>query len=337
MSVDTQPQRPILKDGMGRTIVNLRISVTDRCNFRCTYCMPADNVEFMDREKLLSFEELTRVVQVVSKMGIYRLRLTGGEPLLRKDLPSLVKMLKGVQGIEDVAMTTNAFFLKEHAQALADAGLSRLNISLDALDKEKFAHVNRRDCVQQVLDGIAKARDVGFQSIKINAVAMKDFSETEIIHLVEYGRSDGFEIRFIEFMPLDADKTWERDKVLFGHEIVDIIKEKFPLEPIQDSLEIGPASEFRFADGKGKIGIITAVSNPFCDYCNRIRMTADGKLRTCLFSENEHNLKELIRGGASDADIEQRIREALVIKEPGHKINLDDFKRPERAMHAIGG
>lgn len=337
MSVLTENNRPQLMDGMGRTIVNLRISVTDRCNFRCTYCMPADNVEFMDRDKLLTFEEITRIVQVVSKMGIYRLRLTGGEPLLRKSLPVLVAMLAAVEGIEDVAMTTNAFFLKQQAQSLKDAGLKRLNISLDALDQDKFTEVNRRDCLTQVLEGIAEARRVGFKSIKINAVAVKNFSESEIIKLVEMGREQDLEVRFIEFMPLDADKIWERDKVLFGHEIVDIINKKYPLEPIKDSLEIGPASEYKFTDGKGKIGIITAVSNPFCDYCNRIRMTADGKLRTCLFSTNEHNLKELIRGGANDEEIENKIREALVIKEPGHKINLDDFERPTRAMHAIGG
>ncbi len=337
MSVFTENNRPQLMDGMGRTIVNLRISVTDRCNFRCTYCMPADNVEFMDRDKLLTFEEITRIVQVVSKMGIYRLRLTGGEPLLRKSLPVLVAMLAAVEGIEDVAMTTNAFFLKQQAQSLKDAGLKRLNISLDALDQDKFTEVNRRDCLTQVLEGIAEARRVGFKSIKINAVAVKNFSESEIIKLVEMGREQDLEVRFIEFMPLDADKIWERDKVLFGHEIVDIINKKYPLEPIKDSLEIGPASEYKFTDGKGKIGIITAVSNPFCDYCNRIRMTADGKLRTCLFSTNEHNLKELIRGGANDEEIENKIREALVIKEPGHKINLDDFERPTRAMHAIGG
>lgn len=337
MSVLTENNRPQLMDGMGRTIVNLRISVTDRCNFRCTYCMPADNVEFMDRDKLLTFEEITRIVQVVSKMGIYRLRLTGGEPLLRKSLPVLVAMLAAVEGIEDVAMTTNAFFLKQQAQSLKDAGLKRLNISLDALDQDKFTEVNRRDCLTQVLEGIAEARRVGFKSIKINAVAVKNFSESEIIKLVEMGREQDLEVRFIEFMPLDADKIWERDKVLFGHEIVDIINKKYPLEPIKDSLEIGPASEYKFTDGKGKIGIITAVSNPFCDYCNRIRMTADGKLRTCLFSTNEHNLKELIRGGANDEEIENKIREALVIKEPGHKINLDDFERPTRPMHAIGG
>jgi len=299
--------------------------------------MPAHvRYRFLPRKELLTFEELTRVVQVVSKMGIFRLRLTGGEPLLRKDLPDLVRMLNDVDGIEDVAMTTNAFFLKQHARALKDAGLHRLNISLDALDKDKFTHVNRRDCLEQVMDGIEAARDVGFP-IKVNAVAMRNFSEPEILKLVELGRSEGFEIRFIEFMPLDADQIWERDKVLFGHEILDLIHQQYELVPIKDSLEIGPASEYAFADGKGKIGIITAVSNPFCDYCNRIRMTADGKLRTCLFSENEHNLKELIRGGASDADIEARIREALVIKEPGHKINLDSFERPARAMHAIGG
>ena len=178
---------------------------------------------------------------------------------------------------------------------------------------------------------------MGFKSIKINAVAVKNFSETEIMDLIEMGRSDGFEIRFIEFMPLDADRAWERDKVLFGHEILDSIKKKYELVPVDNSLEIGPASEYNFADGKGKIGIITAVSNPFCDHCNRIRMTADGTLRTCLFSTQETNLKELIRGGASDEEIDQAITHAVMLKEPGHKINLDDFERPHRAMHAIGG
>lgn len=328
---------PKLVDGMGRTIVNLRISVTDRCNFRCTYCMPADNVEFMDRSNLLSFEEILRVVTVASGLGINRIRLTGGEPLMRKDLPTLIKMINEVEGINDVALTTNAFFLKDQAQSLMDAGLKRLNVSLDALDPEKFRDVNRRDCLQAVLDGLDTARKVGFKSIKINAVAVRNFSESEIMGLIEYGRSDGFEVRFIEFMPLDSDKVWERDKVLFGHEIVDLIKEKYELVPVDNSLEIGPASEYTFADGKGKIGIITAVSNPFCDHCNRIRMTADGKLRTCLFSTDETNLKEMIRSGKSNENIAETIRQAVLIKEPGHKINLDDFERPDRAMHAIGG
>lgn len=322
---------------MGRTIVNLRISVTDRCNFRCTYCMPADNVEFMERSNLLSFEEIQRVAQIVSRMGINRLRLTGGEPLMRKNLPLLIKMLNEVDGIDDIAMTTNAYFLKDQAQSLKDAGLKRLNVSLDALDPEKFRDVNRRDCLQSVLDGLDTARKVGFKSIKINAVAVRNFSESEIMGLIEMGRSDGFEIRFIEFMPLDSDKVWERDKVLFGHEIVDMIKENYELVPIDNSLEIGPASEYNFADGKGKIGIITAVSNPFCDHCNRIRMTADGKLRTCLFSTEETNLKELIRSGATDETIIETLKQAVLVKEPGHKINLDDFERPDRAMHAIGG
>ena len=329
--------KPTLIDGMGRRIVNLRVSVTDRCNFRCTYCMPADNVEFMDRSHLLTFEELTRVVSIVSRLGINRIRLTGGEPLMRKGLPDLIRMLCGVDGIDDIAMTSNAFFLKEQAKSLKEAGLKRLNISLDALDPEKFKHVNRRDCLDEVLAGIGEAAQVGFQSIKINAVAVRNFSETEIMKLIDMGRSDSFEIRFIEFMPLDADQVWEREKVLFGHEILDIIRKKYEIVPVENSLEIGPASEYEFADGKGKIGIITAVSNPFCDHCNRIRMTADGKLRTCLFSTNEHNLKELIRRGASDEDIAERIRQAIAIKEPGHKINLDDFERPARAMHAIGG
>ena len=328
---------PKLIDGMGRTIVNLRVSVTDRCNFRCTYCMPADNVEFMDRSKLLTFEEIHRVVTIASSLGINRIRLTGGEPLMRKDLPTLIKMIHEVEGINDVALTTNAFFLNDQAQSLHDAGLKRLNVSLDALDPDKFRDVNRRDCLQAVLEGLDTARKVGFKSIKINAVAVRNFSESEIMALIEYGRSDGFEVRFIEFMPLDSDKVWERDKVLFGHEIVELIKEKYKLEPVDNSLEIGPASEYTFADGKGKIGIITAVSNPFCDHCNRIRMTADGKLRTCLFSADETNLKELIRSGESDAKIAETIRQAVLVKEPGHKINLDDFERPDRAMHAIGG
>ena len=337
MTTTPETSRPKLIDGMGRTIVNLRISVTDRCNFRCTYCMPADNVEFMDRSNLLSFEEIQRVAQIVSRMGINRLRLTGGEPLMRKNLPVLIKMLNEVDGIDDIAMTTNAYFLKDQAQSLKDAGLKRLNVSLDALDPEKFRDVNRRDCLQSVLDGLDTARKVGFKSIKINAVAVRNFSETEIMSLIEMGRSDGFEIRFIEFMPLDSDKVWERDKVLFGHEIVNMIKENYELVPIDNSLEIGPASEYNFADGKGKIGIITAVSNPFCDHCNRIRMTADGKLRTCLFSTKETNLKELIRSGATDETIIKTLKQAVLVKEPGHKINLDDFERPTRAMHAIGG
>ena len=337
MTTTPETSRPKLIDGMGRTIVNLRISVTDRCNFRCTYCMPADNVEFMDRSNLLSFEEIQRVAQIVSRMGINRLRLTGGEPLMRKNLPVLIKMLSEVDGIDDIAMTTNAYFLKDQAQSLKDAGLKRLNVSLDALDPKKFRDVNRRDCLQSVLDGLDTARKVGFKSIKINAVAVRNFSETEIMSLIEMGRSDGFEIRFIEFMPLDSDKVWERDKVLFGHEIVNMIKENYELVPIDNSLEIGPASEYNFADGKGKIGIITAVSNPFCDHCNRIRMTADGKLRTCLFSTEETNLKELIRSGATDKTIIETLKQAVLVKEPGHKINLDDFERPNRAMHAIGG
>ncbi|MDP7108814.1 MAG: GTP 3',8-cyclase MoaA [Nitrospinaceae bacterium] len=337
MTTSTENNEQKLVDGMGRTIVNLRISVTDRCNFRCTYCMPADNVEFMPRDNLLSFEEITRVAQIGAGLGIKRLRLTGGEPLMRKDLPVLIRMLTQVEGIEDVAMTTNAFFLKDHAKALNEAGLKRLNISLDALDPEKFRHVNRRDCLEEVLEGIKISAEEGFKSIKINAVAMRNFSESEIMRLIKMGRSDGFEIRFIEFMPLDSDQTWERDKVLFGHEIIDLIKEKHELVPVENSLEIGPASEYDFADGKGRIGIITAVSNPFCDHCNRIRITANGKLRTCLFSTHETDLKELIRGGASDEDIIKTIRGAVLNKEPGHKINLDDFERPHRAMHAIGG
>lgn len=329
--------RPRLIDGQGRQIVNLRVSVTDRCNFRCTYCMPADNVQFMPRDELLTYEEIARIVRVAAALGISRIRFTGGEPLMRKDVTDLVRMIGAIDGIDDLALTTNAFFLDKLAVPLREAGLQRLNISLDALDREKVAQVARRDCIDQVLRGIEAASQAWYESIKINAVAMRDFSEDQILKMIEFARDGNFEIRFIEYMPLDADRAWERAKVLLGSEIVEIIRERYELIPIGDSRERGPATEFRFPDGRGRLGLITAVSQPFCDSCNRIRMTADGKLRTCLFSERETDLKSLVRGGAEDSVIADTIRAAVAKKEPGHKINHPDFVQPERAMHAIGG
>ncbi|MCH8208410.1 MAG: GTP 3',8-cyclase MoaA [Nitrospinae bacterium] len=338
MPTTIEQKKPKLVDGMGRHIINLRISVTDRCNFRCTYCMPADNVEFMDRDKLLTFEEITRIANIVSSLGIHRLRLTGGEPLMRKDLHVLIGMLSKVEGIDDIAMTTNAFFLKDQARRLREAGLQRLNISLDALDPEKFKHVNRRDCLQQVLDGLAEASKVGYKAIKINAVAMRNFSESEIMRLIELGRSDGFEIRFIEFMPLDADGQWDNDQVLSGQTIRRVLEDQIgPLVPLASEDPSQPATDYAFADGVGTIGFISPVTEPFCHRCNRLRLTAEGQLRNCLFSTEEWDARQVMRGGGTDEELAELVRASIGAKKAGHGINSDEFVKPQRAMYQIGG
>jgi len=329
-----------LVDGMGRTIVNLRISVTDRCNFRCTYCMPADNVEFMDRSNLLTFEEIQRVVTVVAKLGIHRIRLTGGEPLMRKDLPRLIKMLNEVDGIDDIAMTTNAYFLKDQAQSLRDAGLKRLNVSLDSLDPEKFHEVNRRDCLQAVLDGLNAARNAGFKSIKINAVAVRNFSETEIMSLIEMGRSDGFEVRFIEFMPLDATGEWTADRVVSRAEILEQASAAFNFAPIERGSS--PAERFQFADCEpgspgSEFGVIASVTEPFCGACDRMRLSAEGQLRNCLFGLEHVDLREILRTGGSDEQILAAVAGEIDRKWAGHAIGQVHFIRPSKSMSQLGG
>lgn len=327
-----------LVDSFGRVHNNLRISVTDRCNIRCFYCMPADNVEFMPREQLLSFEEIERVVQIGTTLGIDRVRLTGGEPLVRRDLHRLVARLCAVPGIVDVGLTTNAVLLGEQAQVLHDAGLRRLNISLDALDPEIFKKVTRRDSYDKVIEGIAAARRAGFSPIKLNAVSVRGMTEDQILPFAELARATDTEVRFIEFMPLDADASWQRDKVLFASEIIDILQAKFgALIPVESANPNAPAVDYQFSDGQGRIGLIASVSRPFCDSCNRFRLTAEGKLRNCLFSHEETDVRDLLREGGSDASIADAMLTCIAQKKEGHEINTARFIQPDRPMYSIGG
>ncbi len=327
-----------LVDQFGRIHNNLRISVTDRCNIRCTYCMPAGNVQFLPRSEVLSFEEIERFVKAVVPLGINKIRLTGGEPLVRQQLHQLVERIVSIEGIEDVGITTNGILLADQAQQLYNAGLRRLNVSLDALSAEKFRQITRREGYEQVVAGIQKAREVGFDPIKVNAVSIRGFSESEIVPFGHFARETGVELRFIEYMPLDADAAWERDKVLFAHEIIDTLsKEIMPLLPCGEFDEHAPATDYMFEDGVGKVGFIASVSQPFCESCNRFRLTADGKLRACLFSLEEADVRSLLRGGASDEELQQTVRDCIWQKWEGHEINTARFIQPTRAMHSIGG
>ncbi len=326
-----------MTDSFGRTINNLRVSVTDQCNFRCIYCMPEEGMIFQPREEILTFEEITRFVEIATGLGISKLRLTGGEPTVRKDLPELVRMLSKIPGVQDMAMTTNAFLLRKMARELHEAGLPRINVSLDSLDEEKFRQMTRRDVLHKVLDGLEEATRYFQLPIKINVVAMKGYTEDELLDFAKMARTGPFQVRFIEFMPLDADRSWTRDQVLDGAEIIERISDKWPLDAVKRPNQREPADLFRFRDGKGEIGLIASVSEPFCGSCNRIRITADGKLRTCLFSINETDIKAMLRGGATDQEIATTIIEAVSHKEPGHHINEPDFVQPERTMSSIGG
>ncbi len=325
-----------LLDTFGRVHNNLRISVTDRCNLRCTYCMP-EEVLFLDRKELLTFEEIARFVQVAAPLGIDKIRLTGGEPLLRRDLPRLVRMVAAVPGIRDIGLTTNGLLLAGQAQALYDAGLRRINISLDTLNPDKFRQITRRDGLDQVLAGIQAAKQAGFDPIKINAVSIRGFTEDEVVPLALFARAGGLEMRFIEYMPIGADQ-WERGKVYFAHEILEQLeRDVAPLAPAEDYDPRAPAMEFAYADGGGQVGIIASVSRPFCQSCNRVRLTAEGKLRNCLFALDEVDVKSLLRGNAPEEEIAQVIRANVWAKWEGHEINTARFIKPLRTMHAIGG
>ena len=362
------PRRLI--DTFGRVHNNLRISVTDRCNIRCFYCMPADNVEFMPKEHLLTFEEIERVVRIGVTLGIDRVRLTGGEPLVRRDLHLLVAKLAVIPGIVDIGLSTNGILLEEQARQLRDAGLRRLNISLDALDPEVFKRVTRREGYERVIAGIAAARAAGFSPIKLNAVSVKGLTEDQIVPFGQLARETDTIVRFIEFMPLDADNQWQRDKVLFAHEIVARLEAAFgPLRPVDESSpQCSPhapseeppsadfaqepddprfssglpkthsaAQDFEFIDGKGRIGLIASVSQPFCHSCNRFRLTADGKLRNCLFSHDETDIKSFLRSEAPDELIAEAMLASIAAKKEGHEINTARFIQPNRPMHSIGG
>jgi cyclic pyranopterin phosphate synthase len=327
-----------LIDSFGRVHTNLRISVTDRCNIRCFYCMPAEDVQFMDRSALLTFEEIERFVRIAVPLGLRKIRLTGGEPLVRKDLHVLVSKLAAIDGIEDIGLTTNGILLADQAQALYDAGLRRINVSLDALDPAKFEKITRRQGYEKVIAGINQAQAVGFNPVKVNAVAVRGLTEDEVVPFGHFARRTGVEIRFIEFMPLDADAAWQRDKVLFAQEMIDMLSsEIMPLVPRPGQDPHAPASEFEFADGLGRIGFIASISRPFCMSCDRFRITADGKLRNCLFSLEETDVKAMLRAGTDDAPIAKAIRESIANKKEGHEINTARFIQPDRPMYSIGG
>ena len=326
-----------LRDSWGREIKSLRVSVTDKCNFRCRYCMPAEGLEWLERDELLSFEEIERLVRVLARMGVDEVRLTGGEPLVRRDLPTLVGMLAATPGVRDLSLTTNGVLLDRFAAPLVEAGLRRLNVSLDSLSHVRFAEITRRDALDRVLAGLAAAeRHPELRPIKVNCVAIKGFTEEEVPALAELARRKPYVVRFIEFMPLDADQAWRGDDVLTGGEIRALIEERWPLEELTAKAS-STARRFRFADGAGEIGFVNPVSEPFCSTCDRIRLTADGQLRTCLFSRREWDLKTPLRDGSSDERLEELIRFAVAHKELKHKINDPGFVRASRSMSQIGG
>src|SRR4051794_34184566 len=327
-----------LIDSWGREIRSLRVSVTDKCNFRCRYCMPAEGLEWLPRDEVLSFEEIARLVRLLAAMGVDEIRLTGGEPLVRRDLPVLVEKLAGIPGVDDLSLTTNGVLLDRLAAPLVAAGLRRVNVSLDSLSHTRFAEITRRDALDAVLRGLEEAeRYPELRPIKVNCVAVKGFTETEVPALAELARRKPYVVRFIEFMPLDADEAWREDDVLTGGEIRSIIEERYgPLEELPAKAS-STARRFRFADGAGELGFVNPVSEPFCSSCDRIRLTADGQLRTCLFSRREWDLKAPLRNGASDGEIVELIRYAVRHKELKHKINDPGFTRASRSMSQIGG
>ena len=326
-----------LVDGHGRLIGDVRVSVTDRCNFRCQYCMPAEGLAWLERDQVLSFEEIQRLVALLASMGVHDVRLTGGEPLVRREFPRLAAMLAEIDAVQDLSVTTNGFLLERDAEALVRAGINRFNVSIDSLQRDRFYEITRRDSLPRVLAGLeVLARFPEAHPIKINAVGIRGFTETEILPMAKFAREHPYEVRFIEFMPLDADHNWDPSSVLTGEEIRAAIHEVYPLEA-QPREPSATARKYRFQDGRGKIGFINPVSEPFCADCNRIRITAEGKLRTCLFSLHETDLRAPLRSGATDAELEQLIRDAVWQKELKHHVNDPGFKQPHRSMSQIGG
>jgi cyclic pyranopterin phosphate synthase len=326
-----------LVDSFGRRIESLRVSVTDRCNFRCRYCMPAEGLPWLDRSELLTYEEIERLVTLTASMGVRSVRVTGGEPLVRRDVPELVRRLAAVPGLDDLSLTTNGVALRTLAGPLAAAGLRRLNVSIDSLDHTRFAEITRRDMLDRVLEGLEEAeRHPELRPLKVNCVAMRGFTETEVVAFAELARRKPYVVRFIEFMPLDADRTWTKDDVLTGEEVRAAIDAVHPLERVGAPAS-STAQRWRFRDGAGEVGFINPVSEPFCSSCDRIRLTADGRLRTCLFAEEETDLRAPLRDGSSDAELEEVIRRAVWGKRMKHAIGEPGFVRSARSMSQIGG
>ena len=333
----SQTSSPPLIDSFGRVHTSLRLSVTDRCNIRCFYCMPEKGAEFVPKDNILSFEEIYRLAQLlVAQGGVRDVRITGGEPLVRQQVPRLIEMLAGIEQLEDLSLTTNGMLLAEHAQALHEAGLQRLNISLDTLDKEVFKKITRRDGLQKTLQGIEAAIKCGFESVKLNTLAIKGVTESEVADLVRYALDRNVMLRFIEFMPLDTDRAWQQSQVFTGDQLLQMLQDEFKsVVPLSRPEPSQPAEEFQV--DQGRVGIIRSVTAPFCEACNRIRITADGAVRNCLFATNETPLRSLMRAGASDEDLKSVIRDCLAKKAKTHGIDKDGFQPPDRPMYAIGG
>ncbi len=346
-----------LVDSHGRTLRDMRVSLTDRCNFRCLYCLPeteaAQNFyrgrwgqmpdskpiiqEWVPKSHLLSFEEIERVIKLAVRLGITKIRLTGGEPMLRQELEKLVARIAAIPGIEDLAMTTNGSLFAEKAQALRDAGLRRVSFSMDSLDRDNFKKMTGRDGLESVLKSIRLAKKIGFAPLKVNAVVIRDINDHEIESLVEFARGEDISLRFIEFMPLDSARAWQREMVVPGTEILRRLQSRFDLRLVVNENLSSTSKRWAHADGRGEIGIIAPVSEPFCGHCNRIRLTADGKVRTCLFSVTEHDLRSILRGGASDRELDRWLRGVVWQKEDRHHIGEPDFVPASRSMSCIGG
>ena len=328
----------MLRDKFGRDIHDLRISVTDRCNFSCVYCKSADPKNYFPHRDLLTWEEFLRLSRVLVGLGIRKIRVTGGEPLLREGVVDFIARLRQIDGLEDIALTTNGYLLPEMAQKLAAAGAPRVTVSLDSTDPEKSARITRTPhSYEKVMAGMDAALEAGLRPVKVNIVLVRGFNDDEIVDFARLARRRDIVVRFIEFMPLDADHNWKRELVVTAKEIVDAIHPVFPLEEISRHSPSETALRYRFADGQGELGIIAPVSIPFCGQCSRIRLTADGKLRTCLFSLREHDVRHLVRNGAADDDIANFMEKVVNQKEPGHRINEADFVQPSRTMVYIGG
>jgi cyclic pyranopterin phosphate synthase len=328
----------LLRDSYGRVADDLRISVTDRCNFRCVYCMPAEGLRWLAREDILRFEEIQRLARIfVQRYGVRTIRLTGGEPLVRARIEELVAMIGGLDPTLDITMTTNGVLLRQKAKLLAEAGLKRVNVSLDTLHLDRFREIARVEAFQRTMDGIRAAEEAGLWPIKLNMVVLRGTNDDEVVDFARLARERGYEVRFIEFMPLDGDGTWSNDLVVPSRRIQEQIEDLFPLTPVPAERP-GPANSFRFADGApGGVGFISSVSQAFCTTCNRVRLTAEGGLRTCLFSLQETPLRDVLRGGASDDQVARIIERAVWLKEQGHLINQEGFVRPAKSMSQIGG
>jgi cyclic pyranopterin phosphate synthase len=330
------PSTGPLVDTFGRVADDLRVSVTDRCNFRCTYCMPAEGLAWLPKSEILTFEELTRLLRVFVRLGVRSVKVTGGEPTVRADLPRLIAMFREAAPDLDLSMTTNGVLLDRLAEPLAEAGLDRVTVSLDSLLRHRFEEMTRRDALDRVLAGIRAAERAGLTPIKINCVVIGGTNEEEVVDFARWSREHGHVVRFIEYMPLDAQHAWERAKVVPSARILGAIDAEYPLVRLGPDHE--PATSYRFADGSpGGIGVISSVSEPFCDTCNRLRVTAEGEVRACLFALDETDLRGPLRAGAADAELESLIRQTVWRKWSGHRINHPDFVRPERSMSAIGG